>query len=166
VCEAESYHHRDGGDLTRETNQHHLTTTIGPAYGPVPSCLLPAAVARNPISTKESTTMAKTPRRLRRTPSGSILPRSSDGRSKLNRRFKELTLALESDLRGVTMTTALRATITAAVVNTVALEKMRDDLAEGLPVDMDRATSVTNNLESTLRQLEAAKHAASATAIA
>jgi hypothetical protein len=107
--------------------------------------------------------MAKTPRRIRRTASGLTLPRTSDGRSKANRRIKELTVALEHDLAGVTMSTSLRTLITAAVINTVALEKMRDDLAEGIPCDVDRFTGIAASLETTLKL---AKHTATATAVA
>jgi hypothetical protein len=145
-----------------ETSSHNEFR--GRPTGRSPSRLLPPATPSQ--TTKEFAAMAKTPRRIRRTPSGMTLPRTSDGRSQANRRIKELTLALEHDLAGVTMTTALRGMVTAAVVSTVAVEKMRDDLAAGLPVDMDRATAITSNLETTLRQLEAAKHAASATVVA
>jgi hypothetical protein len=96
-------------------------------------------------------------RRVRTTPGGTVLPRSADGRSLAARRVKQVTIALETELSGAELTPMVHAKIGAAVVLSLAAEKLQGDLAQGKPVDPKQALELAAGLERLLADLERAK---------
>jgi hypothetical protein len=104
--------------------------------------------------------MPKLPRRIRRTASGTVLPREGDGRTLASRRIKSLTVAFEEAI-GSDINIIQRSRVAAAVMLSLTSEQLQNEAARGLPVDPQEAARVAEGLAKTLRDLERAKRPAS-----